>query len=335
MSTIKDIAKQAGVSIATVSRVLNNHQSVNETTRYAVLKAAQELDYPIENLRLRNVENRTVLVITRQDDHLTSTTGLSGMREFERNVWGGVHSVLEKHSIATRLQQSRLTVEEAGQYANDPNVSGLILLGGVINPDFVNYFIEREVPFVVAGSDLYPLRVNSVMADVTRGFREAVSYLIEQGKERIGFVNGPTATRTSTEKMDGLRLTLEGYGLPFDPNTVVVSDFSADEGYRQTSMLLQQMPHLDAILYAEDTIAMGGLRALKERGYSVPGDLAVVGFGDYDFARYTDPPLTTVQFDMRLMGRIAARRLNMLLDEPDDETWMVRVPTTLIVRDSA
>jgi LacI family transcriptional regulator len=335
MTTIKEIAKQAGVSIATVSRVLNNHPSVNEATRYTVLKAAQELNYPVENLRLKGAANRTVLVISRQDDHFAPSTGLSGMREFERNVWGGVHSVLETQGIATRLQQSRLTVQEVEQYINDPGISGLIVLGGIVNPDFVHYLLEREVPFVVAGSDLYPFQVNSVMADVTRGFSQAVTHLIEQGKRHMGFVNGPVATRTSAEKMDGLQLTLNHYGLPFDSRSMVISDFSADEGYRQTLALLDQMPQLDAILYAEDTIAMGGMRALKERGYRIPEDIAIIGFGDYDIARYTDPALTTVHFDMRLMGRIAARRLSMLLDEPDEDVWMARVPATLVIRDSA
>ncbi|MBC8171497.1 MAG: LacI family DNA-binding transcriptional regulator, partial [Anaerolineae bacterium] len=241
MSTIKDIARQAGVSIATVSRVLNNFQSVNEATRYAVLKAAQELNYPIENLRSKNQSNPTVLVITRETDHTITSTGQSGMREFERNVWSSVHTVLETRGIATRLQQSRLTIQEAEHYVSESSVSGLILLGGVVNPDFVDYLMDHEVPFVVAGSDLYPLQVNSVMADVQKGFSQAVAYLIEKGRQNIGFVNGPIATHTSEEKLDGLRLTLSLYDRPFDPNTVIVSDFSADQGYRQTLALLDRM----------------------------------------------------------------------------------------------
>src|SRR5690606_23734598 len=118
-------------------------------------------------------------------------------------------------------------------------------------------------------------------------------------------------------------------------NRVVVSDFSAESGYQQTRRLLQQDTSLDAVLYADDVIALGGMRAIRESGYTVPDDLAVVGFGDYELARFVSPALTSVQFDMQMMGVIAARRLCMLFDQPDDYAWLIRVPTKLVVRDSA
>jgi LacI family transcriptional regulator len=327
MTTIKDIAKHAGVSIATVSRVLNNNAAVNEATRYTVLKAAQELDYPVDNLRSKNQINRTVLVVTREDDQSVPPSGQPGVREFERHVWSGVHSVLETRGIATRLQQSRMTLRDAEQYAHDVTISGLILLGGILDPDFVEHLLEFDVPFVVAGSHLQPLKINAVMTDVAQGVRQSVEYLVGTGRRHIGFVNGPSTTLTSLEKLEGLHMA-------FALLHHIISDFSADDGYRKTLELIHQAPDIDAIIYAEDTIAMGGMRALKEQGYTIPNDISIIGFGDYDIARYTDPALTTVQFDMRLMGRIAARRLSMLLDEPDDDQWLVRIPTSLIVRES-
>jgi LacI family transcriptional regulator len=334
MTTIKDIAKHAGVSIATVSRVLNNNAAVNEATRYTVLKAAQELDYPVDNLRSKNQINRTVLVVTREDDQSVPPSGQPGVREFERHVWSGVHSVLETRGIATRLQQSRMTLRDAEQYAHDVTISGLILLGGILDPDFVEHLLEFDVPFVVAGSHLQPLKINAVMTDVAQGVRQSVEYLVGTGRRHIGFVNGPSTTLTSLEKLEGLHMAFALLKLEFDPQHHIISDFSADDGYRKTLELIHQAPDIDAIIYAEDTIAMGGMRALKEQGYTIPNDISIIGFGDYDIARYTDPALTTVQFDMRLMGRIAARRLSMLLDEPDDDQWLVRIPTSLIVRES-
>ncbi len=334
MATVRDIAKRANVSIATVSRVLNNNENVNDSIRYAVLKAAEELDYPLQNLRKKPQISPSVVVLTRTETNTSVTQGAS-MREFERRVWDAVHSVLETREIATRLQQSLGEPEDARRYADDVSINGLILLGGIIRHNFVEELIRREVPFVVAGSRVEGLAVNVIMVDVAQGIREAASHLIAAGRRHIGLVNGPATTMTSPEKLDGLRLALALHGIPFDSNSVVAADFHPDSGYLQTKRLLAAMPQTDAILYADDSIALGGLRALNESGRSVPDDIAVVGFGDYELAQYTDPQLSSVHFDMSLIGRMAARRLTMLLDEPDGDNWLMRVPCSLIQRASS
>ena len=114
----------------------------------------------------------------------------------------------------------------------------------------------------------------------------------------------------------------------------MISDFSAESGYQHTHVLLDQCPDLDAIVFADDIIALGGMRAIKEQGYRIPHDIAVTGFGDYTMTDFTDPPLTSVQFDMYRMGVIAAQRLCMLFENPDDYPWLIRIPTSLVVRQS-
>lgn len=330
MTTVRDIAQRAGVSGATVSRVLNNHPSVNEGTRYAVLQAAQDLNYPLENLRTAPRLHRSVLVLSRVDIDAAQP----GSGAFERSVWTGVHSVLENREIATRLQQSAMTLEEAARYSEDMTVSGLVILGGAVDHDFMRELQRLGVPFVIAGGHVRPINANVVMADVGQGIRQAMDYLIEKRCNRIGFVNGPQITTTSAEKMDGYRLSLALHGLAFDESRVTEAEFSAEKGYQQTTLLLQRAPDLDAILFADDGIALGGLRAIRESGRRIPQDLSVIGFGNYDLVNYTDPALSSIQFDMRLIGTIAAKRLSLLLDDPDEDAWLVRVPTELIVRDS-
>lgn len=331
MTTIRDIAKHANVSIATVSRVLNNNEKVNESIRYAVLQAAETLNYPLQNLRNKPQISPSVVVLTRAETGTNAAQGAS-MREFERRVWDAVHSVLETRGIATRLQQSSGEPEDIRQYAEDVSINGLILLGGIIRHEFAAGLIRSAVPFVVAGSRLQGLAINAVMVDVAQGIREAVTHLIATGRRRIGLVNGPNTTMTSLEKLEGLRLTLALHDLEFNPNSVVAADFHPDNGYLQTKRLLDILPDLDAILYADDSIALGGLRALRESGRTVPGDVAVVGFGNYELAQYTDPLLSSVQFDMSLIGKMAARRLCMLLDEPDGDAWLMRVPCVFVER---
>jgi len=333
MATVRDIAKRANVSIATVSRVLNNHASVNDSIRFVVLQAANELGYPVQNLRSKPQISPSVLVLTRAETEAGSVDGAS-VREFERRVWDAVHTVLDGRGVAARLQQSSGTADEARQYADDVAISGLILLGGIIQHDFAEELIKHEIPFVVAGSRLSGLAINAVMVDVGQGIRQAAGHLIGQGRRHIGLVNGPVTTMTSAEKLDALRLTLAEHGLLLKPAAVVEADFHPESGYLQTQALFAAVPDLDAILYADDSIALGGLRALRESGVRVPEDIAIVGFGDYELARYTDPQLSSVQFDMRLIGRMAARRLCMLLDEPDSDPWLMRVPATFVERQS-
>jgi len=333
MATIRDVAKRANVSIATVSRVLNNNIKVNESIRFSVLKAAEELGYPLNQIRNKPQISPTVLVLTRDETSSLSAQG-AGMREFERRVWDAAHTVLEARGIATRLQQSSASHGDAQKYADDVSISGLILLGGIIDHDFAEALIQREIPFVVAGSRIAGLAVNAVMGDVAMGIREATTHLIATGRRKIALINGPTTTMTSLEKLEGLRLTLALHDRAFDADSVLTADFHPDSGYLQTQRLLDIRPDVDAILYADDSIALGGLRALREQGRRIPEDVALVGFGNYELAQYTNPLLSSVQFDMALIGRMAAQRLSMLLDEPDDDAWLMRVPCTFIDRQS-
>jgi DNA-binding LacI/PurR family transcriptional regulator len=123
-------------------------------------------------------------------------------------------------------------------------------------------------------------------------------------------------------------------GLPCPASAVAVAEFTPDSGYEQTIALLSRHAGLDAIVYGDDRMAIGGLKALREAGRRVPQDVAVTGFGHLDIARYVVPTLTTVEYNLQAMGKKAARRLYDLLDDPDDHTWGIVEPTALIVGES-
>lgn len=331
--TLKDVAERAQVSQATVSRVLNNHPHVDAVTREAVWRAAETLDYPLENLRRSTPENFSVTIVTREHNlQVVSETIFSA--GIDRLMSNGAQAMLSRYDVDTCTQRIPLTRATAQHLVDDPSVDGLILMGGVIDHDFVRTLQESEMPFVISGAHVRPLQVNCIMANVIQGMEQAVRHLAESGRRRIGLVNGPPTTKTSEEKYKGLRLGLTLCDLPFDPKQVIATDFSSDEGYKQTIELLAQEPDLDAVIYADDIVAMGGISALKETGRRIPEDIAVIGYHDYDIARFIDPPLTSVHFDMPLMGKMAARRLLIMLEEPDDQNWFMLVPTELIVRGS-
>ncbi|MBP6440123.1 MAG: LacI family DNA-binding transcriptional regulator [Caldilineaceae bacterium] len=334
MSNIRTIAERSNVSIATVSRVLNNHENVSADTRLLVLQAAQALGYPLPETARRSMVFRSVLVLMRPDSE-SSASSNPGYGAFESAVWRGVEAVLTAKGVAVKLQQAPMTVADADRIASEAGVAGLILLGGVVANQFLERLQQLGLPFVAVGSHAHPLHTNYVMADVTNGIRQAVDHLVAGGRTRIGFVNGPPTTGTSSAKMDGFRLALAIHDLPYTARAVVAAEFTPDSGCEQTVQLLSRYPELDAIVYGDDRMAIGGLKAMRDAGRRVPQDVAVIGFGHLDIARYVTPSLTTVGFDLQAMGKKAARRLYDLLEDPDDCPWGIIEPTALIVGESA
>lgn len=334
--TLRDIASRTNVSVSTVSRALNQQQYVDAATRMLVLQAADELGYSLHNLRRKagTRSRRLILLLTHHDNPEEFETRRLETHGIEQLIVFGARRVLEQAGYDTRIQHLSLAEEHVEQYVADPDVAGLILMGGVQSCDFVRTLMTTSLPFVIAGSHARPLQANSVMADYRYGMEQVVAHLVERGRRRIGLVNGPESTNTSREKFLGYRLGLAIHDLNYSATDVYAGDFSPEAGQLATHELLARTPELDAIIYADDYAAMGGLRALKLMGRQAPEDVAVVGFHDYDVARFTDPPLTTVKFDMTQMGVIAARRLAIMLAEKTENAWLTLVSTSLVIRET-
>jgi DNA-binding LacI/PurR family transcriptional regulator len=332
--TLRQIAQVAHVSVSTASRALNNHAQVSVSTRRAVLQAARQLDYPMARLRSAPVDRRRVLLVSRHPDWKTQQD--VGILAVDRRLVFGVQSVLEPEGISVRVQSIAMDRAQLDLYVSDPEVAGLVLLGGMVDVELVHSLCAAGTPFVVAGARVRASDINCVTADYLQGAQEAARHLISAGRRRIGLVNGPASTTSSDEKLAGFRLALCTHGLSYDARSVVVSEeFASEPGHRQTVRLLQQVPDLDGVIYAGDPMAIGGLRAIKETGRRVPDDVAVIGYYDSELARFTDPPLTSVCVDMNRIGQIAARRLAMMLDAIDNQAWCVTVPASLTVHESA
>jgi len=259
----------------------------------------------------------------------TSNTGGSN---FEYLASLGVRKELEMRQLD--MQTRRMWLDES-EYDLVRGDSGVIVMGGMVDFPFIHHLIDSGKRFVILGSHVLPIQTNCVMADYMHGMQMAVEHLVERGRRSFGLVNGPDSTRTSVEKLNALQLGLLHHNLYLQPDCITAADFKSEDGYWQTHTLIERCPNLDAIIFTDDNTAMGGMSAIKETGRKIPDDIAVVGFHDYDISRFTDPPLTTVHFDMFQMGKMAARRLCMLLDDPHDiDNWMMLAPTELIVRGS-
>ncbi len=334
--TLRDIASYTNVSVSTVSRALNQQQYVDDATRSLVQRAAEELGYPLHNLRRKSSARtgRLISLLTHHDNPEELEARQPETHVIEQLIVVGARRILEQCGYETRIQHLSLAEEHVEHYVADPNIAGIILMGGVQSSDFIRKLMTTDLPFVVAGSHARPLHVNSVMADYRYGVEQVVAHLVDRGKRNIGLVNGPESTNTSREKYLGYRLGLALHDLDYSDLNVYPGDFSPEAGQLATHELLSRSPELDAIIYADDYAAMGGLRALKLTGRQAPDDVAVVGFHDYIVARYTDPPLTSVKFDMTQMGVIAARRLVVMLTEKTENAWLTLIPTSLVIRET-
>ena len=333
--TIRDIAREAAVSISTVSRVLNDHPHVDSATRRIVWETANELQYPLSRIRGQLAKaTRTIAFISNFPQNIVyeAPVQLGGI---EQLVVNGAQSIFQKARISTHIYNAGGSVDDMRSLLDTNRISGLIFLGGIYNQDVLAWLQEREIPFVTAGAHAYPLDVNAVMANYVQGMELAVDHLVSKRRRHICLVNGPPATNTSEEKYKGFRLSLSLSELPFQAYQVNQgADFDVESGYIATLRLLAQGQPVDSIIYADDGMAVGGMKAIRESGFQVPEDIAIIGIHNYEIARFSDPALTTIGFDMSKMGRLAGQRLNNLMDGSSDDPHVMMVSTRLIVRDS-
>ncbi len=334
-ATVRQIAARANVSPSTVSRALNNYPHVDESTRTVVLEAARALGYGADVTQRATRSLRTVLMLLREVGKFVPVQPSAIPMGMYNEIMQGLSPVLDHHGIVTHIWGTSMDPQEVHRLVADLNVVGIVFVGGVVNRDFLSSLLAARIPFVVVGSHALPLQINCVMPDYLSGMQAIVEHLAETGRRRIGFVNGPATTTSSAEKYRGFRLALALHDLPFLDAVTVAREFDPQSGEEATRELLQRYPDVDAIAFTSDAVVPGGLRALKEAGRSVPRDVAVTGFYNYDTSRFTDPPVTTMHTDWVLAGKLAGRRLCMMCNEPDDLAWTTVFPVQLVVRQSS
>jgi DNA-binding LacI/PurR family transcriptional regulator len=343
---LKDIAERANVSLATVSRVLNNQPGVDERTRASIYLVLTHLGYPLPTNGETEItgQRRQIIVATRSIETrqqqfvnaLNAEKNSPFYDDFTPLVIDGIEVVTRKLGLRMQIERVHLTDPDPLELSQMQEAGGVIIVGGMLGrAKLVDYLEKADIPFVMVGGHLGDHEINCVLGDYIRSSRQAVQSLAELGHHRIALVNGPPTTTTSSDKLAGYKLAIAEGNLGNDDALIVsATDFDLQAGYSATRQLLSQTRRFTAILYAGDSLAVGGLKALKEVGFDVPRDVSIVGFYNGAIAQFTDPPLTTLHLDRQRLGEIAARRMADLLEKPDDERLRIIVPMQLIVRGS-
>jgi LacI family transcriptional regulator len=190
-------------------------------------------------------------------------------------------------------------------------VDGIIFVAAGDRTDSLDFLLRRNMPVVMIDRDMPNVEVDAVLTDNQLGGFLATRHLIELGHTRIACITGPSSITPSAERLIGYRRALEGAGLSYDEDLVICGDYHSQSGMDITHSILKMVPRPTAIFALNDLMALGALRAAAEAGYSVPADLAVVGYDDLELAHFTNPPLTTIAQPKKEVG---ARAVNLLVD---------------------
>jgi LacI family transcriptional regulator len=327
-ANISDVARHAGVSISTVSRVLNGTAPVDVETAERVRIAVAALNYTPHSAARTLASRRT------------NTIGLLLLDiggEFYTPMLRGIEAISSEAGFDLLIhstQTSRLS-NMSRRALGEHNTDGLLVFTEALNTAELTRLNQIGFPVVLMHqSPPKSLEIPVVTIENQSGAQQIVEHLIEaHGCKRVVYLQGPVDNQDSKEREKGYRLALKKHGLPFDPALVLAGGFESNQAYAIVQQLLAQKVAFDAIFTGDDDNAVGVIQALREGNRRIPEDVAVAGFDDSLFARILTPPLTTVRAPIEQVGREAVRQLIRLIRGEQAEARTV-LPIELIIRQS-
>jgi LacI family transcriptional regulator len=325
--TIYTIAKEAKVSIATVSRAFNNHPRVSEETRATILQIAADLGYQ-PSASARNLATSTT-------ETLALVLPFFSGQFFSEIIRGAETVSRARHYHLLVYSSQDLDAEDALLSLLPSRIDGLILVTQSSTTRYIRKLDDKGFPFVILGYTVPGLPANSISPDNFNGAYELTRHLIEaHGYDKIAFICGPGYQSHSRERLLGYTRALQEHGIPVRQEWIVPGKFDECSGHAGARKLLG-LPHPPRAIFAgNDLMAVGALAAASEMGLSVPDDLAIAGFDDVPSAQYLHPPLTTVSVGTFEQGAKAAEMLLECVVHPSTPRQEITLPTPLVVRRS-
>jgi LacI family transcriptional regulator len=326
--TIREVARAAGVSVATVSRVLNDSGPVAVDTRDRIRRVAGEMRY-IPNGAARSLSTRR-----------TGTMGVllpDLYGEFFSEVIRGLDQAAQRSSYHLLLSSSHNDRSDlvAALQAMRGRVDGLVVMSPHIDVAVLAANLPESLPAVLLNSPLADGAFDTLSVDNRGGARAMVAHLAGHGHRRIAMIRGPGHNRDAAERLRGYRAALAGAGLAADPALEVEGDFTEECGYHGVRALLGLAEPPTAVFAANDSTAVGAMSALREAGISIPAQVAVAGFDDIPISRYLTPALSSVRVSISELGARAMEQLvRAVAGENRHERIHQTLPTALVIRES-
>lgn len=334
MITIKDVAKRAGVSPSTVSRVISGSTRISPATTAKIKEIMEELGYH-PNIMAKSLVCKTTntlgIILPRPAEELFLNLFFS---EFIRGIVS--HASRAGYDLMmTSGASEREEVEAITRLVKGRRVDGILLLSSRKNDPVISFLVKDEFPFVLIGRSPEHPGITSVDNNNIQAAYDATKHLISLGHKRIGFVSGPPHLVISQDRMEGYQKALKEYGLPMKQQWIVEGEFLQESGYRAMSLIMSLPERPTALVIIDDVVAIGVLRGLTEIGYSVPDDISIVSFNNIAMAQLTHPPISSIDIGIYQLGYTASQTLIANISGDNNHQNRILIPHRLIVRESS
>lgn len=328
--TIAEVAREAGVSSQTVSRVINNRPDVSPETRQRVKQIIDQLGYQPSAIArsLASQRTRTLGLITADFSDY-----------FFTQVIAGAEVEARKHGYFFMLGSTERNPQDEPEYIRlltERHVAGILFARPSTEPDDRHLLglLRDGVPVVTTAYYIPGAELTVVDVDNVDGAEQATRHLLECGRPRVAMITGPPTWKSVFDRTRGYEQALEAAGIAPDPRLIAEGNWSYQSGYQAVQELLTRDVSFSALFAQNDQMAIAAMRALREAGRQVPGDVAVVGYDDIPVAEYSDPPLTTIRQPMQEVGEVATRLLIQAIEEPGAIRGEVLLKAELVRRSS-
>ncbi len=328
MVTIKDVAREAGVAISTVSNVLNKVDVVTDSTKKKVLDAVEKLGY-VPNMSAKSLKN--------SKSHTIGLFLRSVQGDYFKLLMQKIHWECKERNYLLNIYVSNVnTSEEVYGMMISSCVEGAIVLNESLGQEHLTRLENSGLPIVFLDRSYAGENISSITIDDCEGARRVMEYLIQTGHKRIGFMQGADS-RDNTLRYETYLEVMEQHGLPVEQEFICCGEFSKDEAYREMNRRLPEWKELpDALFCSNDEMAFGCILALEEAGIHVPQDISIVGYDDSMMAQYFQPALTTVRSPIEDLGSIGIEELFRLLTKDDMECGKIQeLHPSIVVRNSS
>lgn len=324
--TIKDISFKAGVSNSTVSRALNNTGRMSEDTRRKILEIADKMNY-VPNYSARSlVTNKSynIGVFSIKEKVISSTF---------YEILEGIQDVIGfQYNLVFKKLESKDELNEILKYKKYGGIIFISIINGDIK--YINRISKEKVPFIVINRKMENDKFFDVVAEDFLGAFRATEHLIKLGHKDIAYVDGPQENIVSTERKNGYLSALEKYDIPLKNHYIMRSNGLPEGGFTATCNLLNLDKRPTAVFAYSDPVAVGVMKAVWKEGYTIPRDIAVVGFDNMVSSQYLVPSLTSIDKPRADMGRNAAKMLLQILNHENPANRVITIGTRLIIRES-
>lgn len=326
--TIKDIAKQAGVSISTVSRVINGSKPVSSEIRQKVMKIIEDTGYMPNPIARSLVMKKSQLIGVVVPD-ISNT--------FINEILSGVEEIGRMYNYDTLLCSTYGNQEQELRYLNllkAKQVEGIVFMTWDLDDRLIKYISQLDIPIVLINRNTDKLEIPSVSIDNYSAAYEMTKFLIDNGHRDIALMRRQGTDAFTMKIYEGYKKALEDNEIKVDENIIYEGEYNVEKGYELTKELIKRDKLPTAIFASNDVMAIGAINALTDNGYKVPQDISVVGFNDIQLSSIYRPKLTTIHQPIYDIGAVAIRMIIKKINNEELDSKIVKLPHDLIERES-